>query len=179
MKRPIHLIASLIALTGLGLATPAVAQITAYLEIPDIPGESAHQGHESWIDLASFYYPVVRQSSAPSGSARSRSVPVVGPVELGKWADAASVYLNLATLQGRTFSRIVVEIFKDGELQLRYRFENVKFVSYTQQAQHGDERVTESLALTFERIHVLYVEPANDQSAGDEHELEYDVTAQA
>jgi type VI secretion system secreted protein Hcp len=36
-------------------------------------------------------------------------------------------------------------------------------------------RIPERVGVVFERIRVLYVETRDDQPAGDEHEIEYDV----
>ena len=36
-------------------------------------------------------------------------------------------------------------------------------------------RIPERVGMAFERIRVVYVETGDDHSAGDEHEIEYDV----
>ncbi|KAA9130173.1 type VI secretion system tube protein Hcp [Marinihelvus fidelis] len=167
--------------TGLALAPGAFADVSAYIYIPDIPGESNVSQKEGWIDLASFHYPVIREESAQVGRGRARGRAEVGPVMMGKWADSASVYINLATLQGKVFDEVIVEIYQDsGEtrhLQFRYTFRNVTFTSYTSEMATGGERVHETFGMTFEELRVLYIELDDDHSAGDEHEIEYDIAA--
>ncbi|GEM_PF-872585 len=180
MKVSTRLVVSAVLIAGLFIAPSAFAQLKAFIKIPDIPGESKRANREDWIDLASFSYPVIREESAQVGRGRARSRATVGPVMVGKWGDSASVYINLATLQGKVFDEVVVEILQDtGEaslLKFRYTFENVTFTSYTSEMSDGG-LVEESFGMVFEALRVLYVETNDDHSAGDEHEIEYDIAA--
>ena len=178
MKTPRHPIATII-LSALMLATPvALADVLAVMQVPDIEGESQRANYEGWIDLTSFHYPVQRDAAA--NQRRARSAPIVGPVEVGKYGDAASVYLNLATLQGRFFNDVIVDILTDtGDsllVQFRYEFDGVQFVAYDSSMTTGEQRVDETLGFIFETVRVIYTRQNDDQSGGDQEEIEYDVS---
>ena len=173
-KTIMTLVAVLLGLAG----TPSLlAQTDIFMEVPDIAGESHDKEHQGWIDLDSFYYPVERDQRETTGRGRARGRAVVGPVVIGKQGDVASVYLNLATLQGKSFDEIVIEITDGSKLKFRYVFSNVVFTSYTHEAKEGDVGTDESVGMQFENIQVLYIETNEDGSAGDEHEIEYDIVA--
>ncbi len=162
-------------LLGLAVTQSALAETDIFMEVPNMAGESKDNDHEGWIDLSSFYYSVEQAQKNSTGRGRSRGRAVVGPVIIGKYGDAASVYLNLATLQGRNFDRVVVEITDESTLAFRYEFRNVVFVSYAHEASEGGVGSDETVGMRFESIRVLYIEPNDDHSEGDEHEIEYDI----
>lgn len=171
-KWMLTIVALLFGFTG---TQSVLAQTDIFMEVPDIAGESRSKGYERWIDVVNFHYPVVQEKVSASGRGRSRSAPVVGPVIVGKLGDAASVYLNLATLQGRTFDVIVVEITDGSILKFRYEFSNAVLVSYTHDANEGDPDTEESVGISFEKIRVIYFETDDNGSLIAEHEIEYDV----
>jgi len=155
----------------------ALAQTDIFMEVPDIPGESTGKGHERWIDVVNFHYAAMQEQVSNSGRGRSRSSAVVEPVIVGKMGDAASVYLNLATLQGKSFDEIVVEITDGSILKFRYVFTNAVFVSYTHDAEEDNEGTEESVGISFETIRVIYYETDDNGGVISEHEIEYDVAA--
>lgn len=164
-------------LFGLAGTQSVLAQTDIYMEVPDIAGESNHKDHRDWIDLDSFFYPVEQVQRNSTGRSRTRSRAVVGPVLIGKQGDAASVYLNLATLQGKSFDQIVIEITDGSTLKFRYEFSNVVFTSYSHEANAGGTGSDETVGMQFESIRVLYIETNDDGSESDEHEIEYDIAA--
>lgn len=92
MKYHLRLSMILVALLASALAMPAAAELTAYVRIPDIPGESTFKAREGWIDLAGFEYAVQREiASNQVGRGRARSRAEVAPVVLKKWADGLCV----------------------------------------------------------------------------------------
>lgn len=158
---------------------------TGYLKIDDIKGESKRADHEDEIDCFGVGWQVAQASSATVGSGRTRSRATISDFRCHKWTDAASPYLALACMQGKNFPEIVFMARKDsGDAHLDYlqvTMENC-IVSSFQMAQAtaeeaSDDMIHEEVAISFEKITYKYVVQADDHSAGDEHEIEYDTVA--
>jgi type VI secretion system secreted protein Hcp len=104
-----------------------------------------------------------------------------------KWYDASSPYIALACMQGKGFDEIVFMARKDsGDAHLDYltvTMKNCIITSYAMSQAHGesdtDDMINETLSFSCEKICVKYVVQADDHSAGNEHEIEYDVAAGA
>ncbi len=155
--------------------------MTGFLKIPDIPGESVRADHEDEIDIHSIDWGVSRQQSAATGSGRSRSRADVRSVSLGKFYDASSPYLALACMQGKSFDEIVISLRKDsGDAHLDYlriTLSNVVISGYDVNTPPEGSQLADTVRLSFEKINILYIVQADDHSAGDEHEIEFDVFA--
>lgn len=158
----------------------ANALLTAYLKIPDIPGESQRADHEDEIDIHQIVWKI--ESSSTDGRTRSRAE--VGPIYLKKYVDASSPYLALSTMQGKHFPDIVLAVRKDsGEAHLDYlviTMENAVVVSYEMDSKGGPGGlIEETIGIVFENITYKYTVQEDDHSAGDEHEITYDIAAGA
>ncbi len=159
--------------------------LTGFLKIPDIAGESTTANHENEIDFHGLEWGVLRKGSrASTGRGRSKGRAVVSPLEIHKFYDSASPYIALAAMQGKTFDKIVVSVRKNsggGHLDyLKITMTNCTLKSYGMFNDGQDDPLTlinERVGIKFETINILYTEQADDHSAGDEHEIEYDVTA--
>ncbi len=158
---------------------------TGYLKIEDIKGESKRADHEDEIDCFGVEWGVSQASSASVGSGRTRSRATVSDFTCHKWLDAASSYLALACMQGKNFKEIVFMARKDsGDAHLDYlqvTMENCILSKYhiiqdTAEAA-SDDLVHETISISFEKITYKYIVQADDHSAGDEHEVEYDIVA--
>jgi type VI secretion system secreted protein Hcp len=156
--------------------------LTGYLKLPDIPGESSQQDHEDEIDILSINWGA---SSPPdqNGGGRTRARPHVSPVTIGKWFDASSPYLALASLQGKRFEEAVISFRKNtGDTRLDFlkiTLTNVLVSSYSMNGANGEAGIADEVQLSFETIRVVYTVQAEDHSAGDEHEIEFDIVAGA
>lgn len=161
----------------------SVASAAGYLRIDDIPGESRAAGHENEIDIAAVSWSVSVPEASVSGSTRSRSRAEVGPLVLSKMMDKASPYLALAAMNGRAFPEMVLTVTRDdGDRPLEYlriTLENVSVggYAYSGSTTPGSTVPYEEIILNFENINFRYTETADDNSAGDEHEIEYDIVA--
>jgi len=157
--------------------------LTAYLKIDDIPGESRRVEHEDEIDIHDLKWSVEHSASPRVGRGRARSRAKVGALMLNKFVDVSSVYLALACMQGKSFSEATLSVRKDsGEAHLDYltiTMENVTISRYEVlgSGESEGELIEELLGLAFESVTCKYVVPADDHSAGDEHEITYDVAA--
>jgi len=151
-----------------------------YLKVPDIPGESVRADHEDEIDVFGVSWSVVQQTSASAGKGRVQGRAHASAVTFEKFMDAASPYLTLACLQGKSFDEVVFSVRKDsGDAHLDYlvvTLTNVIVSSY-EMSNGDDQQIRESVSLMAEEIKILYTVQADDHSAGDEHEIEYDLVA--
>ena len=158
--------------------------VTAYLKIGDIGGESQRADHEDEIDIHDIVWNVEQGSAAQVGKGRSRARAQVGAINLRKFTDAASAYLLLACMQGKSFPDMVLSVRKDsGEAHLDYLVITMEHVTISKYEMVGvgeeedGQMVEENLALVFENVTVKYTVQEDDHSAGDEHEIEFDIAA--
>ena len=161
--------------------------ITGYLQIPDIPGESKSAHHEKDIEIHGVEWGVAQKSKAARpGSRRTQARAIASPLTIHKSYDASSPYIALAALQGKSFDEIVLNIHRDGGRRhldyLVVTMTNCAICAYDMFNDGVDDpsvTLSERVSITFERVKVLYTVQADDHSAGDEHEIEYDLVAGA
>jgi len=153
--------------------------LTGFLKFPDIDGESAAQDHVDEIDVFGVGWKIVQQGTTLGGG-RAASRAEVGRLELQKFYDASSPYLASACASGKAFDEVTVSFRKDsGEAQLDYlviRLSNVTISEYQMDNDGLDtqeRKISEFIALSFEKVKVIYTVQADDHSAGDEHEVEF------
>ncbi|MEM9371625.1 MAG: type VI secretion system tube protein Hcp [Pseudomonadota bacterium] len=155
--------------------------MTGYLKMPDIDGESRRADHEGEIDIVDIQWGMAQASSMQIGSGRTSSRASVEPFAMSKVYDASSPYLALACMQGKAFDEVEISFRKDsGDAHLDYlkiTLTNVVISSYNMSS--GGEEIMDNFSLSFEKVAVLYTVQADDHSSGDEHEIEYDVSAGA
>ena len=161
--------------------------IQGYLKIDDIQGESKRAEHEDEIDFYGLHWEVKQQSSSSAGSGRSRGRAQVSGVTMWKAMDAASPYLALASMQGKSIPEAVAMVRKDsGDAHLDYlkitmtncMISEVELLNHDDSTDDvNDQIIHEKITITCEKINVIYTVQADDHSAGDEHEIEYDIVA--
>ena len=156
--------------------------VTGFLKMPDVKGESAAKGHEDEIDIHGLRWGVTSQS--PDASGRRRVRANVRDLTVLKSYDAASPLLTLATLRGQAFDEIVLTVRKDsGEAHLDYltiTMTNCILTDYQMENGGTDDplkEISEAVDISFEKINIIYVAQADDHSAGDELEIEFDIEA--
>lgn len=158
-------------------------QQRGFLKIDDIQGESTVVDHEEEIDITGFQWGLERSTSTARRRGRARSRVEVDSLAVSKFADAASVYLALACMQGKSFPEVVLTMRKDsGEAHLDYltiTMTNVVIEGYdiVKDPDEPDQMPVEEVAFNFEEVKFTYIEQNPDGSAGDEHEIEYDIAA--
>jgi type VI secretion system secreted protein Hcp len=152
--------------------------LTAYLKIPDIPGESQRAGHEDEIDIHDIQWGIERMGSVTVAHGRRRTRTEMSPLRVRKYYDASSPYLALAVETGQVFDEVVVSVRKDsGDAHLDYliiTMVNVIVSSYGFSTEHENDpggRLTEAVAFEFEHVTLAYTRQADDGSAGDTHEV--------
>jgi len=159
--------------------------LTGYMKIPDIAGESLRADHEDEIDIHDLMWSIEQAASAQVGKGRSRSRAQIGSIYARKYYDASSPYLALAAMQAKSFDEIVIYVRKDsGEAHLDYleiTLTNTIISKYEVLGVGANDGqvMEESVGLAFEEVKIKYTVQADDHSAGDEHEIEYDLGAGA
>jgi len=158
--------------------------LTAYLKIEDIPGESLRAGHEDEIDIVGIDWEIERVMAFRRGAGRRRARVEVEPLGLMKVIDKASPYLAEAALKGKSFPEAVLSVRKDsGEAHLDYltiTMENVMVSAYEFKNDGLEDPldvIQERVELVFENVTYKYIVQNDDHSAGEEHEIEYDISA--
>ena len=155
--------------------------ITAFLKVPDVPGEVTDSQHEGAIAVHGLAWAVSNRVEG-AGTARRRSRAQVENLTAMKYIDAASPHLAVAALIGKLFPEVVLTVRRSGgETAFDYlvitlrncRIEGVELF-------HDDHEdltglIHEEVELGFEGIAISYVEQADDGSAGDTQEMEYDL----
>lgn len=153
--------------------------LLGWLKIPDVGGEAIVRGHEGEIDIYRVTWAVAQTASAETGRSRTRSRAMVDRLTCHKRTDAASVYLALACLQGKSFPEAVVTLRRDdgGEEHdhLTMTLTNVMVTGFDMDTDRGGE-AEETVSLSFERVGMLYSRP-DGRRRGEEHEIEYDIMA--
>lgn len=158
--------------------------LAAYLKIGDIGGESQRADHEDEIDIHDIMWNIEQGSAAQVGRGRSRARAQVSALNVMKFTDAASAYLALACMQGKSFPDMVLSVRKDsGEAHLDYlviTMENVtisQFETIGVGEEEDGQMIEEKVGLVFENVTYKYTVQEDDHSAGAEHEITYDIAA--
>lgn len=155
--------------------------MSAYMKVTDIKGECKSADHEDEIDLYDVEWLLEQASHAMVGSGRTRGRAEINPIYVYKWYDAASPYLAQACMQGKNLEEIVIMVRKDsGDAHLDFlqiTLTNSVVTTYEILGEYQDSKsLHEKIGIASEKIKVLYIVQAEDFSAGDEHEIEYDIT---
>jgi type VI secretion system secreted protein Hcp len=158
--------------------------VSGYIKIEDIKGESKRADHEDEIDFHSLAWHVQQQSSANVGSGRSRGRAQISDITVRQFTDAASPYLALAVMQAKSIPEIVLMTRKDsGDAHLDYlkiTLSNAAVSGFRMletEAADPEQMIEEEVSFTAEKVNIVYTVQADDHSAGDEHEVEYDIVA--
>lgn len=153
--------------------------LNGFLRIPDIPGEARAADHEGAINVHGLNWQFSRDEGAQTGRGRAQSRTEVAPLVLSKFTDASSPYLMLANLQGKAFDEITLTLRKDsGDAHLDYlviTLSNCVISSFEMDTPHDDGVIAEQVAITCEKINVIYTVQADDHSAGDAHEISFNI----
>lgn len=154
------------------------------LLIADISGESQLATHEDEIAVHGVHWRISNSVSSKVGRGRKKSRAKISSLTCYKETDAASAYLALACMQGKSIPDAVLSIRKDsGDAHLDYlviTMENVVITGFDMANDGTDEAgdvIAEKVSLSFENVTYKYTVQADDHSAGDEHEITFDIAA--
>lgn len=164
---------------------------TGYLKIPDIDGESQRADHEDEIDITDIMWSIEQAATAQTGRGRARARADVSSLVCRKIYDASSPYLALAAMQAKSFGDVIVTVRRDsGDAYLdyltitmtntiisQYEIDGVGRMTDSERVEREGQELQERIGFAFENIKIKYVVQEEDHSAGDEHEIEFDIAA--
>jgi len=161
MRFPVRSVASLLVLVLGAVAAPrARAATNAFLKLGDIPGDSHDPDHMGWIEISSWQFDELAQSSTTGGAASGAGAGKVrvSDFQITKSQDAATAKLALAAGSGRHFPQATIEMRKAGgdpkQPYLVIKLSNVYVSNYHMSS--GGDRPTESLTLNFTKVEFVY-----------------------
>ena len=148
---------ALVVVISLFLSNPLHAALTGYLKIGDIDGESQDIGYEGYIEVQSLSWGVVREDSDRRSLATFTDLAISKPVDRAtpKLFEACAMGIVIAECE-LTF----VRSYSTGAQQpyLRITLKNVIVTSTSLDVPNpsADERLTETLTLSFEEVEMEY-----------------------
>jgi type VI secretion system secreted protein Hcp len=135
----------------------AAAAVDAYLQIPEIKGESHDK--PGTIEISSFQWGASRGISSPTGGSADResSAPSVSEIVVTKNQDSASPLFSKCAATGCHYPSATLYVRKAGGTQmeyLTYQLSNVMVSAY--HVSSGGDRPMESITLNFTKIEMKY-----------------------
>jgi len=151
-----------------------------FLKVPDIAGESRHASHEEEIELFGVEWGFDATDSATAGRGRRRRAAQASDVVVTLATDASVPHLVQAMLRGRAFDEVVISWVVLGDVQFERQqltLRNVVVSSVRLASAQSLPAVV--AAFSYESFVLRYVEQGDDHAAGTEHEVEFDLFANA
>lgn len=160
MNKPWIMIICCVYLCGFA---PIANAADMFMEIADMVGESEDALHPGWIDVLSLQWSL---DAAATSDKRGVSGEI-SDIEITTAADAASPYLALAAMQGKSFDTIDFEfVGADGQVVRTLRLSNVLIKSLNSKSQRdGDD--TESWTLNYTTIQWTYYPVDREQAPSE------------
>jgi type VI secretion system secreted protein Hcp len=143
----------------------------AFIQIPNVDGESKRKGFEKQIEIDSFSLGASNPSTIGSGGGGGAGKASISSFNIMKKTDLASVLLFQKCCEGEHFDKVTVTLNKAGGKVavdfLKYEFEHV-FVDSIQWSgsSGGDDTPTESVSLSFGKVVMTYTAQGDDASKG-------------
>ncbi|CAH8285699.1 type VI secretion system secreted protein Hcp [Mariniflexile fucanivorans] len=145
--------------------------VTGYLKIPDISGESKSSRFKDEIEIFGLASLIEQTSGNSLGTGRIRAKANMTPISLVKNIDAATPYLMLANMQGKVFREVIITLVKsENNAQTPYLIIKLQNVSIKKHQIDSSSNRQEIISLDFEKITTKYI------NKGKEHEITYDLS---
>ena len=162
-----------------------MAQVDAFLEIKDIPGESRDKKHSKLIELTQVSLHLRNEGTGSSGGGSGAGKVHFNDLQMTKkHVDKASPKLLLACASGKHIDKATIYIRKAGGEQEDYfvwELEGVFVSSYQVDSHAGGGSVLPSdhVTLNFGKIKISYSEQDEKGKLGEKTTATYDVKAQS
>jgi type VI secretion system secreted protein Hcp len=143
----------------------------AFIQFPDVDGESKRKGFEKQIEIAAFSFGASNPASFGTGSGGGAGKASLSSFTIMKKTDLASPVLFQKCCAGDHFDKVTVTLNKAGGKAavdfLKYEFEKV-FIDSIQWSgsSGGDDTPTESVSLSFAKFTITYTAQGDDASKG-------------
>lgn len=162
-----------------GIGDPA-APVNMFLHIPDIAGESTDEEHAGEIEVLAWSWGMSRSGTTQVGGGAGAGKVNVQDISFTKLIDKASPRLQEAILRATHIPEAVLTVRRqaaegEGDEYLVISLKNIMVTSLTTGGSNGDDRLTENVTLSFGKYELAYTEQNADGSAGDTHEVGWDI----
>ena len=145
-------------------AFPVHGAVDYFLKLPDIPGESANEGHKDEIEILSFSFGAT-QTGGTTGGAGAGKV-IFSDISFTKPVDKSTPLLYLTCAQGKHIPTAVLYGRKAGERNTDYLVITLSdvLISSVQTGGSAGDRPTESISLNYTKIEFSYARQKSDGS---------------
>jgi len=152
-----------------------------FLKLKDVAGESRDDAFKGEIDILAWSFGVSNSGSAHVGGGIGSGKANFQDISITKYIDLSSAKLMESVSVGTHFPTASITVRKaGGKKQLDYyviELKEVMVTSYQTGGSGGEDRLTESLTLTFANVEVKYqAQSATGEKAGDT-KFGYDIAA--
>jgi type VI secretion system secreted protein Hcp len=164
------------------LVAPAQGAMDMFLDLgADIPGESTDAVHRNKVDVLAWSWGMHNTIAIGAGGGGSTAGKVsFQDLSITKWVDKASPKLMLACARGTHIPEVKLIVRKAGEKPfeiIRIKLINAFVTSLSTGGSGGEDRLTESISLTFEKVEYEYVLQKPDGSADTPVVFKWNVAA--
>ena len=152
-----------LAVAAVAGGTPAEAADNTFLKVDGVAGESRDDAHKGEIDVLGWSWNLSQDGTVQTGPGR----PQVRDIKIIKFTDSATADPTQLLLKGEQASKAVLTVRSAGEKAVEYFKVTMSPVLVTRIAQGGsggDDRLTETIALNFNKFCVEYT--ARDPVSG-------------
>jgi type VI secretion system secreted protein Hcp len=158
--------------------TTADSDMSIYLNIDNIPGESVAQNHTNWIDVEAFNW---SEAVTVMISGRSAGLPTMKDFVFVTQTSKASPKLFVAVAAGQVFPHAKLECWASvGETSqvefLEFRFDNVVITSYNIAGSAPEYRPLDQFSIAFGKITMTYWPISPEGIQGSPVSAYYDLT---
>ncbi len=154
--------------------------VDMFLKIEGIKGESKGTGHKDEIDVLAWSWGLSQSGTMHSGGGGGAGKVNVQDLSITKYFDSGSADLMLACCNGKHIPSAILTIQKAGEKVLPYikiTLTNILVSSVSTGGSGGEDRLTENIALNFEKVKVEYDTQTEKGTKGDHFQMAWDVAA--
>jgi type VI secretion system secreted protein Hcp len=156
-----------------------MADIYAFLELEDIPGEAQDSEYKDKIELQSFAWGASNNSSYTSGTGSGIGKGQVQDISISKFTCKASLKLLERAVSGKPIPTGKLTLLKlSGDTKVAYfeaELENVVCTSFHISAGGGGQLPMESATLHFVKVKSTYKPQANEGDATGPIEFGWDL----
>ena len=143
--------------------------VDMFLKLGDVKGESSDDAHKDEIDVLAWSWSMSQSGTTHTGTGGGAGKVNVQDLSVTKYIDKASPNLVLACCVGKHYPDALLTVRKAGEQPLEYlkiTMKDVLVTSVTTGGSHGEDRLTETVALNFAEFKIEYA-PQKADGSGD------------
>jgi type VI secretion system secreted protein Hcp len=157
-----------------------MAMSNIYLKVDNVTGESVDTDHQDWIEIDSFSWGLNNPASFAINAGGQATQANFGPLVVSKHCDKASSALAIACANGAHPGKATLSCMKlDGTSRVEYlkiELEHVMVTDLQWGGSGGDQIVSESCSLIFNKITTTYQVQKDEGGAGGAATFSYDIS---